>query len=74
MAIVRFTPKIFENYNIFGVASESNKRNPRDRTLYLPFFFLYKNITYLKSDLSLAQSKSLPSWFQGNFCVHVCFD
>ena len=24
--------------------------------------------------LSLAQGESLPYWFQGNFCVHVCFD
>ena len=63
MVIVSFKPKILENYNAFCSASGSNKQNPRDRTLDLPFFFHYNHITSLKNHLSLAQSESLPYWF-----------
>ena len=46
----------------------------RDRTLDLPFFFRYKHIISLKNHLSLAQSESLPYWFQYKFYGRVCFD
>ena len=32
-----------------STAPESNKQNPRDRTLDLPIFFHYKHITSLKN-------------------------
>ena len=41
MIIVSFKPKIPENYNAFCSASESNKQNPRHRTLdFAPFLSL----------------------------------
>ena len=36
MVIVSFEDKIPENHNAFWSASESNKQNPRNRTLDLP--------------------------------------
>ena len=48
--------------------SESNKQNPRDRTLDLPFF-RYKHIPSLKNFPSPAPNDSLPYWFQGNFAA-----
>ena len=72
--MVSFDPKIPENHNAFCSASESNNKNPQDRTLDLPFFFSYKHITSFKNSISLAQGESLPCWFQGNFCGWVCFD
>ena len=59
-------------------APESNKQNPQDRTLDLPFFFRYKHMTSLKNLPSPASNESLPSparnesssyWFQGNFAA-----
>ena len=50
-------------------APESNKQNPRDRTLDLPFFCRYKRIPSLKNLSSPAPNKSLPYWFQGNFAA-----
>ena len=41
-------------------APESNKQNPRDRTLDLPFFFRYKHIPSLKNLPSPAPNESLP--------------
>ena len=49
--------------------SESNKQNPRDRTLDLPFFFRYKHIPSLKNFPSPAPNDSLLYWFQGNFAA-----
>ena len=74
VVIVSFKPQVTENYNAFSSASESNKQNPRDRTLDLHLCFRYKHIVSLESHLSFAQAESLPYWFQGNFCGHVCFD
>ena len=48
-------------------APESNKQNPRDRTLDLPFFFRYKHIPSFKNLPSPAPNESSPYWFQGNF-------
>ena len=53
--IVSFKPQIPEKNNSFCSASESNKQNPRDRTLDLPFFFRYKHISSLENHLSLAE-------------------
>ena len=72
MVIVSFKPYILKNYNAFSSASESNKRNPRDRTFNLPSSFCFKYITSLKNHLSLAQGESLPYRFQGKFFGHVC--
>ena len=73
MLIVSLKPKIPENYNACS-ATESNKQNPRDRTLCLPFFFRYKHKASIKNLLSPAKGDSLPYWFQGNFCSPVWFD
>ena len=48
---------------------ESNKQNPRDRTLDLPFFIHYKHMPALKNLPSSASNESLPYWFQGNFAA-----
>ena len=48
---------------------ESNRQNPRDRTLDLPFFFRYKHIPSLKNLPSPAPNESLANWFQGNFAA-----
>ena len=56
-----------QNWNPLCLVSESNKQNPRDRTLDLPFFFRYKHIPSLKNLPSPAPNESLPYWFQGNF-------
>ena len=53
----------------YSAAPESNKQNPRDRTLGLPFFFRYKRIPSLKNLPSLAPNESFPYWFQGNFAA-----
>ena len=50
-------------------APESNKQNPRDRTLDLPIFFHYKLIPPLKNLPSRAPSESSAYWFQGNFAA-----
>ena len=74
MIIVSLKPKIPENYNAFCSATESNKQNPRAKTLALPLFFPYKHITSLKNHHSRAQGESLPYWFRFNFCSRVCLD
>ena len=58
-----------QNCNALCLVSESNKQNPRDRTLDLPFFFRYKHIPSLKNLPSPAPNESLPYWFQGNFAA-----
>ena len=55
-------------------APESNKQNPRDRTLDLPFFFCYKHIPSLKNLPSPAPNESLPYWFHGNFAASFVFN
>ena len=60
MVIVSFKPKILQNCNAGCPASESNKQNPRDRTLKLPFFLRYKHITSLKNHSLLARGETLP--------------
>ena len=50
-------------------AHESNKQNPRDRTLDLPFFFCFKHIPPLENLPSPAPNESLPYWFQGDFAA-----
>ena len=49
--------------------SESNKQNPRHRTLDLPFFFRNKHIPSLKNLPLPAPNESLPYWFQRNFAA-----
>ena len=53
---------------------ESNKQNPRDRTLDLSIFFRYKNIPFLKNLPLPAPNESLPYWFQGNFAASFVFN
>ena len=55
-------------------APGSNKQNPRDRTLDLPFFCRYKHIPSLKSLPSPAPNESLPYWSQGNFAASFVFN
>ena len=62
------------NCNALCSVSESNKQNPRDRTLDLPFFFCYKHIPSLKNLPSPAPNESLPYWFQGNFAASFVFN
>ena len=52
-------------------APESNKQNPRYRTLDLPFFFRYKHIPSLKNLPLPAHNESLPYWFQSNFAASL---
>ena len=69
MAIVSLKSQIPKNCNAFCSASESNKRNPRDRTLDLRFFFRYKHIISLKNHLSLVQGENFPTGFGATFAV-----
>ena len=55
------------NCNALCSVSESNKQNAPDRTLDLPFFLHYKDITSLETLPSPAPNENLPKWFQGNF-------
>ena len=48
------------NANSYALAPESNKQNPPNRTMDLPFFFRYKQITSLKNLLSPTPSENLP--------------
>ena len=57
------------NVNSYSSAPESNRLNPPDRTMDLPFFFRYKHITSLKSLPLPASSESLLYWFQGDFAA-----
>ena len=59
----------YSDVRSYSSAPESNKQNPRDRTLDLPFFFRYKHIPSLKKPPSLAPKESLQYWFQGNFAA-----
>ena len=63
-----------KNCNALCSVSESNKQNPRDRTLDLPFFFCYEHIPSLKNLPSPAPNESLPYWFQGNFAASFVFN
>ena len=58
----------------YSSAPESNKQNPRDRTLDLPIFFRYKHIPSLKNLPSPAPIESSPYWFQGNFADSFVFN
>ena len=55
-------------------APESNKQNPRDRTLDLSIFFRYKHIPSLKNLPSPAPNESSPYWFHGNFAASFVFN
>ena len=55
-------------------APESNKQNPRDRTLDLSIFFRYKHIPSLKNLPSPAPNESSSYWFQGNFAASFVFN
>ena len=55
-------------------APESNKQNPRDRTLDLSIFFLYKYILSLKNLPSLEPNESSAYWSQGNFAASFVFN
>ena len=48
------------NVNSYSSAPESNKQNPLDRTLDLPFLFRYNHITSLKNVPSPVPRESLP--------------
>ena len=66
MIIVSFKLLILDNYDAFSSAFESNRLNPRDRTLDLPLtlIFGYKRISSLKKcRLSFAQGETLPYSF-----------
>ena len=58
-----------KNLNALYCVSESNKQNPRDRTLDLPFFFRYKHIPSLKNLPSPAPNESLQYRFHDNFAA-----
>ena len=57
-----------------STAPESNKQNPRGRTLDLSFFCRYKHIPSLKKLPSPAPNESLPYWFPGNFAASFVFN
>ena len=62
-----------ENYNAFCSASESNKQNPRDRTLDLPFFFRYKQILLLKTIFRVHKTRACPLRFGATFATEFVF-
>ena len=66
---LRFLHLYCSNVNSYSSAPESNRSNPPDRTMDLPFFFRYKHLTSLKSVPLLAPIESLPNWFQGNLAA-----
>ena len=66
---LRFLHVHCSNLNSYSSAPESNRPNPPDRTIDLPFFFHLQHITSLKSVSLPAPSKRLPYWFQGNFAA-----
>ena len=53
------------NVNSCSSDPESDRQNSPDRTIDLPFFFHYKQITLLKNLPSPTPSESLQYWFQG---------
>ena len=53
--------------------NQTNK-NPRGRTLDLPFFFCYKHIPSLKNLPLSSLNESLPYWFHGNFTASFVFN
>ena len=63
-----------QKLNALCSVSESNKQNPQDRTLDLPFFFRYEQIPSLKNLTSAAPKESLPYWFQGSFAASFVFN
>ena len=63
-----------KNCNALCSVSESNKQNPRDRTLDLSIFFRYKHIPSLKNLPSPAPNESSPYWFHGNFAASFVFN
>ena len=60
--------------NKYSPTAESNKQNPPDTALDLPFFFRYKYIVFPRNIPSSAPSEKLPYWFRGNFCGYVSFE
>ena len=68
--VLQFLYIYCSNVNSYSSAPESNRPNPPDRTMDLPFFFRYKQITYVKKVLSFVPSESLPYWFQGHFSLN----
>ena len=64
MVIVSIKPNISKNNNAFYSASASNKQNPQDGTLDLPFFFRYKHITSLKTTFRLHKARACPAGFR----------
>ena len=61
------------NVNSYSSAPESNRPNPLDRTMDLPFFFRYKHVTTLKHVTSPISNESLHYWFRGKFCGYVYY-
>ena len=57
------------NVDSYSLAPETNRPNPPDRTIDLPFFFRRKHLTSLNKVPSPAPNESLPYWFQGNFAA-----
>ena len=57
---LRFLHIYCSDVNSYSSAFESNRSNPGDRTMDLPFFFRLKHITSLKSLPLPAPSESLP--------------
>ena len=66
---LRFLHIHCSNVNSYSSAPESNRPNPPDRTMDLPFFFRYMHMTSLVSLPLPASSESLLYWFQGNFAA-----
>ena len=54
-----------------SAAPESNKQNPRDRTLDLPIFFRYKYITSLKNLPSPAPNESCRTGFRATLRLRL---
>ena len=62
-----------KNCNALCSVSESNKQDPRDRTLDLPFIVYHKHIPSLKT--SFARTKrEFAVLVSGQLCGFVCFE
>ena len=59
----------YSNVNSCSSAPNSNKQNPPDRSLGLPFFFHHKHIASLRKVPSPSPSESLSYWFQVSFAA-----
>ena len=60
--------------NHYSSAPEWNRQNPPDRTMDLPFFFRYKQITSLKKGPFARTNREFAMLVSGQLCSCCCFE